>query len=155
MSQRERLLNRARPTATVYLRLDDRPDRDIAARAALAELERAQQGGEARVAALRATVAEYYEPIVVQALSPVEFEELRSAHPPEEELAAQGWAWAPSFIPALIAACVVSADDDPLTADDWAILATKGPLAQGEINKIFSAAHGVNDRSPDVHVLKG
>lgn len=152
MSQRDRLLNRARPTALVHVRLDDRPDRDVAAHVALAEWEQAQLGGDGGDTE---ALSEFYETLTLQALPPAEFEEMRAAHPPEPEHAEAGWQWAPSFIPALIAACVVSADDDPLTADDWTLLATKGPLASGEIGKIFQAAYGVNDRSPDIFVGKG
>jgi hypothetical protein len=88
-------------------------------------------------------------------LPPAEFEELVGAHPASEEQRKKNGPAAvwniDTFVPALLAASVES----DMTADDWAEVTSKGPIATGEVAGLFQAALQVNDRTPDEHLGKG
>lgn len=91
--------------ATRVVRLEDEAKKlDL-----LAEAERLRDEAVAELEAHR-------DRIWFQAISEVEYERLRLAHPmPAEDELAPGELW--SFIPALIAACAVDVDS---TAEEWA-----------------------------------
>lgn len=145
MSLRERLAQRKPPSVVVRLRVED----DTAARA---ELVSAQAGGDGpRIQAAQDAVDACYEPLVITALPPAEWEALVDAHPPTEEQKKRGNTWfnPVTFYPALLAACVEGDE----TEDDWADFTTKGSLSLGESNALITAALEVNQRSPDPGVI--
>ncbi|MER5622506.1 hypothetical protein ABT061_15825 [Streptosporangium sp. NPDC002544] len=154
MSLRERLQQRARPTATWPLRIDDPA-------AAKQELEQAeteeriasvglaegveQEAARARVAAARAALAACFEPITLEALPPPEFEALAAEYPPGPD----DDAWNKDFPPALFLACVRS----ELDREEWvSIFASQ--LSQGEKIAACNAAIQVNLRTPDAGLPK-
>lgn len=145
MSLRDRLAARQRPTVTFLLRIDEDG-------AALAELAAAQAvGAPERVAAAEAAVEACYERLTINALPPADLEALVEAHPPSEAERDKKIFNMPTFLPALLAACV----DSDITEDEWATLTTKGPLTQGETTALFQAAWEINYRSPDPGLPKG
>lgn len=158
-TQKERLLGRKLPTTWVSVRVEFTADADLADRA-LADAQQvlvvALAGGDPeRITRARDTVEQaqrrydpYAEKLEVRALPPAEYEELLAAHPPDNDTGR----FSPTFIPALLALCVVSELDEA----DWLLLSGKGDqFASGEIVTLFSTCLAVNDRSPGVHVSKG
>lgn len=165
MSLRERLLGRKAPQATVRIRVEFTPDADTAAQG-VRDAEQALRVAEAsgstdRMESARAAVGiaqagfdRYCETLTLHPLSPADLEALLDAHQPtgEQRERHPGLNWGPSFIPALLAACV----DGDLTEDDWLVLASKGDqLASGEVSMLFQTALAVNDRGPELQVGKG
>ncbi|WP_433415024.1 hypothetical protein ACQP1V_36240 [Microtetraspora malaysiensis] len=155
MSLRERLQQRARPSAVWPLRIDDPTEaREALERAehelrvaVIAHTERAPEiaEAEARVAAARAALAACYEPIELVALAPPEFEALAKEHPPTKD----DEAWAESFPRALFLACVRS----ELTRDEWAVV-LDSQLSQGEKTEALNMALQANLRVPDAGLPK-
>lgn len=92
-----------------------------------------------------------------RALEPDVWEVLVGKHPPSEEDAAKGAGWdVTTFRPALLEACIVTPEgEEPLTAADWAELATTRSIAPGELNLLYSTALEINDRTPLAVVGKG
>lgn len=159
-SQKERLLGRKLPRTWVSVRVEFTADAD-AAEQALADTHRVLQVAQAdgdpeRISSAREAVEQaqrrydpYAEKLEVRALTPAEYEDLIAAHPSPAQ---DGNRFASEFIPALLAASVVS----DLTEEEWLLLATKGDqFASGEIVTLFRTCLAVNDRSPGVHVSKG
>lgn len=97
------------------------------------------------------------EQLELRALLPQQWDELVEAHPPTPEQATLGALWdLTSFRPALIAESVVTpAGEEPLSAADWADLATGGHITGPEYNRLFNVCYELNDRSPQVSVGKG
>lgn len=165
MGLKERFASRQLPQVVYPLRMDYSPDSDAAERelgAAERELAFAQSQGWTDLGGLRRRVeqarlarAAFYEELTIRALPPAEFEELVSAHPSSKEQrdkSGPAAVWnVDTFVPALLAACV----DSDMTADDWAEVTSKGPMATGEVAALFQAALTVNDRTPDEHLGKG
>lgn len=146
MSLRERLAKRSLPSETFLLRVED----DTAARKELADAR--ASGDEEQVVAAQSALDACYEPLVITALPPAEWEALVSAHPPTEEQKKRGaWYNHATFHPALLAACV-SGDE---TEADWADYVTKGPLSLGEAMALLDAVMRVNQRAPDPWLPKG
>lgn len=115
-------------------------------------LTTAQASGDpGAVAAAVAALEACRDRLVFQALPAHEFEALIAAHEPQESDRASGDQWhAETFVPALIAACIVDSD---LTEDDW-----KQELAGwsvAERNAIFAAAVSANVVSRSVVIPKG
>lgn len=141
MSLRQRLAQRQRPSVTFRLRIED----DTSAQA---ELAAAQASGDAdRITSAQDTVNACYEPLIITALPPAEWEALIEQHPPTEEQKKQGNSWfnPVTFYPALLAACV----DGDETEDEWMEYTTKGPLSLGEANALIDAVTSVNQRGPE------
>lgn len=169
MGLKDRFAARQRPRETFPLRMDFGPESEDAEREfarASAELAEARAAGwtdlgalQRRVEAAREARNTFYEFLEVVALSPREFDDLVGEHPPSEEQRAKAKTqgrpepiWnTDTFVPALLAACIES----DMSADDWAELTSKGPVASGEVGALFSAALQVNDRTPDPSVGKG
>jgi hypothetical protein len=82
-------------------------------------------------------------------------DQLRGRSQPTEQT--QGQRWNPTtFRPAVLAACVVTADgEDPMSADDWEQAAKLGEIGVGEYNALFSAAVNLNLRAPASAVGNG
>lgn len=166
MSQRERLLGRRIPPTRVSIRADFSVESDIAlgvvdtARQALLA---AQARGDdpapfqQRLDEAEAAAEAFYEVLTVSPIPANQYEALVDAHPPSEDLRKQGYQWDPvTFVPALLAACIGQDEDDPMTVEDWAKLASEpAAVASGEIAALFQVCIQVNDRSPDVRVGKG
>lgn len=164
MGLKDRFAARQRPQETFPLRMDFGPDSESAERefaGAAAELASARDRGLPDVGALTRRVEQarerresFYEFLTVQALPPDEFDDLIAAHPPTDEQRAKDsrvvWNHT-TLVPALLAACV----DSDMTAQDWAEVTSKGPVATGEVAALFNAAMRVNDRTPDPTVGKG
>lgn len=164
MGLKDRLASRQRPQETFPLRMDfgsesEQAEREFAA--AVAALAAARERGlpdlgalTRRVEAARERRESFYEFLTVQALPPDEFDDLIAAHPATEEQRGKDaravWNHT-TFVPALLAACI----DSDMTADDWAEITSKGPVATGEVGALFRAAMQVNDRTPDPTVGKG
>ncbi|QJY46655.1 hypothetical protein [Pseudonocardia broussonetiae] len=95
--------------------------------------------------------------VEVRALPAPEWDALVQLHPPTEQQAEDGWGWnLATFRPALLAACVVSPDDegDPLTEAEWAQLLLKMPVGDREL--LYRTAVDVNEnRWPGADVGKG
>lgn len=165
MGLKERFASRQLPQVVYPLRMDFGPDADAAEReltAAESELAFATSQGfvdlggyRRRVEAARQARDGFYEFLTIRALPPSEFEELVGAHPASEEQRKKNGPAAvwniDTFVPALLAACVES----DMSADDWAEVTSKGPIATGEVAALFQAALQVNDRTPDEHLGKG
>lgn len=164
MGLKDRFAQRQRPQETFPLRMDFGPESVAAERefeAAAAELASARERGLPDVGALtrrvesaRAAREQFYEFLTVAALPPDEFDDLIAAHPPTDEQRAkdQRAVWNhTTLVPALLAASI----DSDMTADDWAEVTSKGPVATGEVGALFNAAMRVNDRTPDPTVGKG
>ncbi len=150
MGLRDRLRERARPTTTFPLRIED----DAAAQAELAE---AIAAGE-DTAVAQAKVDGCYEILKVTALPPADLEALIAAHAPTAEQRAEAerqkadpqWN-AVTFLPALFAACI----EGDVTEEDWAEYSTKGPMTSGEVRDLFDTVMAVNYRTMDPYVGKG
>ena len=164
MGLKDRFASRQRPQETFPLRMDFGPESETAEQefsAASAELADARTRGlpdlgalTRRVELARAKREAFYEFLTVQALPPDEFDDLIAAHPPTEEQRKkdQRSVWNhTTFVPALLAASI----DSDMTAQDWAEVTSKGPVATGEVGALFQAAMQVNDRTPDPTVGKG
>lgn len=134
MGLRDRLRERARPTAAFSLRVDDDT-------AALAELTAAREADDDEgIAAAQAAVDACYEQLRLMALPPADMEALIAAHPAVEKDAS----WNPAtFVPALLAACVES----DVTEEDWVEYTTKGPMTSGEVTALFDAIMILNYRT--------
>ena len=160
MSARERLLSRRVPPVVVTIRADFSPESD-AAQAEVDAASRALHDAEARGAdltaarerleAAQAAMAPYVEVLQAVPLPPHEYEALVSAHPAADS------AWDPeTFVPALMAACLLQDGEPVMSAEDWAEWArTPGAASSGELVTIFNLCAAINDRSQSVHVGKG
>lgn len=173
MSLRERIQQRARPTDTWPLRIQDPA-------AALAHLESVdtawrlalvaygQDSAEVAAAAAqleeaRARVAACYEMVQLEAVSPPDFEALAAQHATDElDRNGERKAWDDAFPQALFLACV-RADLEP---DEWLqLLGDKpveldGPLAdavftEGEKIQLLNTVVHLNMRVPDARLPKG
>ena len=148
MSLRERLAARARPTASFHLRVDDDSQ-------AHADLVAAQAVGlPERIATAQAALEACYERLELSALAPADMEALLEAHPPppDQRESTNVMFNQVTFVPALIAACVVDSD---MTEDDWVEFTTKGPVTRGEVLALFNACWDLNHRTPDINLKKG
>lgn len=165
MSQRERLLGRRLPPTVVRLRVDFTPEADRSYELLETE-QRAVQTAEARgsdletvylrLAAARSVVEQYTEELSVSPLSADQYEQLVCEHPPSDELRKTGAQWAPTFVPALLAACIGQGDPDAMTVEDWAYFAsTPSAVVAGEMNELFNACVAANFRTLDAYVGKG
>lgn len=164
MDLKARFAARQLPQVVYPLRMDFSEESDAAERE-LVEAEANLADGRARgwtdLGALQRGVDRarerrdgFYAFLTVRALPPVEFEELIAAHPPTDEQRKKHdrIVWNPdTFVPALLAAAIES----DMTAEDWAEVTSKGPIATGEVGALFNAAMQVNDRTPDPHMGKG
>ncbi|MGW4426434.1 hypothetical protein [Streptosporangium sp. NPDC004631] len=99
-----------------------------------------------RVERARVTVAACYEPVIVVALDPPEYEALLAEHPPKEEKAA----WGPGFGRALLLAGV----QGDLDREEWAIF-LDSRLSHGEQVEAYNLALAVNIRVLDPGIPKG
>jgi hypothetical protein len=167
MSLRDQLRGRSQPTEVIRLPLDPsawtRVERELAA--LRWQLEEARSQGGRDTTALRARVEDAQArldglpcmEVTLRALPPPEWEALVELHPATEEQQTQGQRWNPTtFRPAVLAACVVTADgEDPMSADDWEQAAKLGEIGVGEYNALFSAAVNLNLRAPASAVGNG
>ena len=105
-----------------------------------------------RLEAAQAAMSPYVEVLQAVPLPPAEYEALVSAHP-----SADSATWDPeTFVPALLAACLLQDGEPVMTASDWAAWAkTPGAATSGELVALFNTCVTINDRSPSVHVGKG
>lgn len=160
MSLRERLLNRPRPSDAYPIRIDD----DTQAREALEEaqsiLRLLQIQGDVAdvesVARAHAAVAEAegdlkacYEPVILRALRPDDWEALIALHSPREGTEDDVWN-AATFPRACLLACIES----DLTEEELGQLWTE-VLSKAEQVRLCNAAIRVNVRVPDASLPKG
>ena len=148
MALRGRLANKARPTVSFPLRVED----DTRALDALAAAE--ASGSEAAVEAARKEIDSCYEWLQITARTPREWEEMIKAYPPtDEQVKADPKAWCneEAFVPALLAACI----DGEETAEDWAEFIHSGPVSPGEVQELIAAVWSIHDRSPGPLLGKG
>lgn len=167
-SVRARLLARTRPSDT--LRIKAVPADEVGAyeaaedalRWARVELRAAQLKGDGqvpeavqgRVDEAQAAVDAYYLTLHIEAMAPADLEALVKAHPPTaEQLAAdKDRVWNPDTFPAAVLAESVAGD---MSEEDWRTFLRGGPVSQGEVAALWTAAMRVNDRAPDVRTGKG
>lgn len=160
MSQRERLLNRPRPSGTYPLRVDD----DTEARE---EVEQARtvlntleiHGDAADQAAVRkakealkkakAKLKDCYEFVTLRALPADDFEALVSAHKPRPET--DDRLWNNETFPK---ACLLACAQSDLSEEDWELIWTT-VLSNAERIELSNAAIRVNVRVPDASLPKG
>jgi hypothetical protein len=165
-SLQDRLRDRALPTQVVSLPLDPLAhayrERELAEAQWL--LETARDRGATDVGALRARVAQARAaltaldtvPVTLRALPAADWEALLELHPATEEQREAGAQWGPGFRLALLAVSVVPDDgDSPTTEAEWEAMTKDGSVGAGEFNALFTAAVGLNLRSPDSRVGKG
>lgn len=157
-SQRDRLLGRTRPTLTHHLRVDD----DTAARAAVeaareqlaaAEMRFDPRAGEAvkearaALEAAQGLLAECYEPVVLRAMPPKEFEELVAQHPARKDETER---WNNDTFPR---AAFLASVTGELSRTEWETVLDE-QLSEGERNAICLDALRVNARMPDGTIPK-
>lgn len=167
MSLRGDLFARKPATAQVPIVLD-RAAYDAAAQAVdeAAQVLAEEQGRgawdldaeRARLAAARAALGEIPVRIVtLRALPPDVWDEMIEAHPPTEEQAGRGAQWNSKThrLPCVAASVVTPDDEEPMTVEDWELLAKGGHITDGELNRLYEAAVVLNGRSPQVSTGKG
>lgn len=160
MSLRERLLNRPRPSDAYPIRIDD----DTQAREALEETQSVLrllliQGDAAdadtltrahtAVAEAEGELKACYEPVLLRALRPEDWEALIALHPPRAESTDDIWN-AATFPKACLLACIES----DLTETELGQLWTE-VLSKAEQVRLCNAAIRVNVRVPDATLPKG
>ncbi|MFC3986786.1 hypothetical protein [Streptosporangium jomthongense] len=160
MSLRERLLARPRPFDTYSLRIDDDTEPRKALEAARTTLrvlqfqgeaadESAVRAAKAALAEAEASLAACYEPVVLRAMRPDDFEALIGKHKPREGTEDRTWNL-DTFPEACFRECVES-DLTPAEWDQvWAEV-----LSAGERGELCTAAIRVNVRVPDTTLPKG
>lgn len=154
MPLRERLAGRSRPTATYLLRIDDTTkaeeglsEAQTALLLASAEEEKAQARQD--IEAAQAVLEACFEPIVMTAMPPEEFEALVDEHPPREGTKDEAW-----NIATFPQACFLACAPDEMNAEEWAaFLADR--CSDGEQIAMFTTAIDANLRVPDPSVPKG
>lgn len=158
-SQRDRLMGRTRPSDTYHLPVEDDTDARAAVEAAREALsvaqmrldERAAEAvGEAEAALADANerLAACYEPVLIRAMEPNQFEALAAEHPARKD---RNERWNEETFPrALFFASVVG----DMTSEDWAAFLTER-CSEGERNGLYLTAKIVNARMPDGSIPKG
>lgn len=166
----KRLRERKLPETRLTLRVDFSPEADTA----IGDLVEANQAlslakargddlarYQARADAAREVVDEGRTEVVVRALTPDEFERLRTEHPPKRddkgELIDKDAGWdRDTFVPALLSACITDDEGNTFSPEEWAEMTTTGgQFAAGEVGSLFETVLMVNDRSPDMNLGKG
>jgi hypothetical protein len=159
-SPRERLLGRPRPSLPYPILVVD----PTAARAELQQVERrvrqdmlrhgegsdAYQAAAADLAAAQAAVDACYERVVLTAMEPAAYEQLKADHPPtaEQQAAAKAAGELPldcdtaSFVPAVLAA----SGEPQMPAEDWTELLERR-MSDGERQELRVVVLGLNERS--------
>ena len=154
MSLRERLAGRARPTATYRLRIDDTTDaeRELSeAQTSLLLASTEEEKGRARqdINTAQAALDACFEPIVMTAMPPREFEDLVDEHPARKDTDDE--AWNTETFPR---ACFLACAPNEMSAEEWdAFLAER--CSDGEQIALFTTAIDANLRLPDPSVPKG
>jgi hypothetical protein len=161
-SQRDRLMGRTRPSDTYHLPVGD----DAEMRAAADAVEAAQEAlgtarmrfddraveavteAEAALAQANEALAGLYEPIVIRAMKPEEFELLVAEHPARE---GKNEAWNKDTFPRQL---FLSSVVGELSREDWEEFLTE-QCSEGERNGLQLTAQVVNARIPDGTIPKG
>lgn len=161
-TQRDRLMGRTRPSDTYHLPVGEDAERQLAADAVEAAQEAlstarmrlddraAEAIAEAEVALAQANeaLADFYEPVVIRAMKPKEFELLVAEHPARKD---HDERWNKDTFPtALFLESVVG----EMSREDWEAVLDE-QCSQGEQNGLFYMAQYVNARTPDGTIPKG
>lgn len=160
MSLRERLLARPRPFDTYPLRIDDDTEPRTALERARTLLRVLQFQGEAAdegavraakadLGRAEAAIAACYEPVILRAMPPDDFEALIALHKPRAGTEDTSWN-SDTFPQACFRECVES----DLTDAEWDRV-WKEVLSHGERNELCIAAIRANVRTPDSTLPKG
>jgi hypothetical protein len=159
-SPRERLLGRPRPSLPYPILVDDPSD----ARRNLERVERtarqvmlrhdegtkAHKAARAELDAAQQAVDGCYQWVILQAMPPAEYEQLKAEHPPTEAqlgAAKQAGELPPdcdtaAFVPEVLAAST----DVGMSAQDWAALLDQN-MSDGERQELRVVVLGLNERS--------
>ncbi|MEU8055715.1 hypothetical protein [Microbispora bryophytorum] len=157
MSLKERLASRARPTFTYRLRVDDTADAEKALSDAYASFQFASISGDTnRIDTAKKVVTDAekaldacYEPIVLTAMKPDEFEALVDGHPVRPNTDDEAW-----NMDTFPKACFLACAPADLSADEWEGFLSES-CSDGERTALFNAAIAINVRIPDPTVPKG
>jgi hypothetical protein len=159
-SPRERLLGRRRPSLPYPILVEDpAPARDAlqqVERWARQEMLRHDEGSDAyraaaaELAAAKAAVDACYERVVLTAMEPAAYEQLKADHPPtaDQQAAAKAAGEFPpdcdttSFVPAVLAA----SSEPEMPAEDWVELLERR-MSDGERQELRVVVLGLNERS--------
>jgi hypothetical protein len=114
--------------------------------ALLGDDEKAKAAAHKAVEDARDALDGCWHTIRLVSLPAPQFTALLAEHPPTKDQRREGAEWNPdTFHPALIAAC---AQDEGLTAEQWAAELDSDRWSQGERNELFNLALDVNVSTP-------
>jgi hypothetical protein len=165
LSQRDRLLNRKRPSVPYQLLIDDDSDARMELEEAEAALDLARMGPQdddevkaevdeaaERVEKAKAALEACYETITIRAVEPKRFEEIIDAHPKRD---AEN---EPYNIDAVSRELFLEGVESELTREEWEQEMLSARMSFGESesgNGVFAAALLVNSRIPKAIIPKG